>query len=119
MVGTGRDRLARDGLRREGVDRMGRGRRLLFQRESEVVVSLNKILRFRRSHMARNAASFQPDHSSIGSHCASGAMSNGRFLWALCLPESAKPDEIADDFMAKRRFRVEIRDVLLYGNALS
>jgi hypothetical protein len=118
MVETGRDRLTRDGSRREGVSHAGRGRRFLFQHELKVVVSLNKDLRFRRSHMARNAASFQPDNPNIDSHCALGAVSNGRLRRALCLPESSKADDIIADFLAKRRFRVEIGDVLPYGNVL-
>jgi hypothetical protein len=119
MVETGRDRLARDGSRREGVDHVGRGRRSLFTRELKVVVSLNKDLRFDHSHVVSSAAGFRPDHSSIGSRRASGAASNGRFRWGLCLPGLAKADETIDDFLVERRFRVEIGEVLPYGNALS
>jgi hypothetical protein len=119
MVETGRDRLARDGSRLKGADHAGRGRRFFFKRELKVIVSLNKDLRVERSHMMRNAAVFRSHHSNIASHCASGAVSNGRFRRAICRLASIKVDEIVGYFLTIRSFRVEMEDVLLCGNALS
>jgi hypothetical protein len=119
MVEMGRDRLAGYGFRLQGVDHARRGRRLLFKCGLNVTQSLNKALRSLCSHMARNAAGFRSALSSIESHCASGAMSNGRFRRALFLPVSAKVDETVDDFLARRRLKMEIGNVLPSCNALS
>jgi hypothetical protein len=119
MVESDRDRLAGDGWRLMGGDHTGVGRGFLFINEFKVTLSLNKALQSTSSHMMRTTAGFDPCLSNITSHCASGPSEKGRFRRALCLPESVKVDETIDDFLENRRLRIEIGDVLPFGNALS